>query len=183
MEAKPVTLNNSRKVQFGFAIEFYQPIAFSVLLLFACCMVLFASGCSPTSSPDYSELGLVDISGRVLLDGQAMPNVEVRLVTEEDGIYSYGVSNNDGRYSLMFDSRTRGIIPGKKQVVVVNASAKAEGGSMNEEEAEETEGAPKKKVESRIPKCYGRDSKYIVEVVGTSNTFDIDLKTDCSNSR
>jgi hypothetical protein len=178
-----VTSNDFRTGRFGFAFEFNQPIAVSVLLLFACCMMLFPSGCSPTSSPDYSELGLVDISGRVLLDGKAMPNVEVRLVTAEDGIYSYGVSDNDGRYSLMFDSRTRGIIPGKKQVVVVNASAKAEGGSMNEEEAEETEGASKKKGDSRIPKCYGRDSKYIVEVVGTSNAFDIELKTDCSNSR
>jgi hypothetical protein len=144
---------------------------------------MFALSCSPTSSPDYSDLGLVDVSGRVLLDGKAMPNVEVRLVTAEDGIYSYGVSDNDGRYSLMFDSRTRGIIPGKKQVVVVNASAKAEGGPMNEEEADETEGAPKKEVDSRVPKCYGRDSKYMVEVVGTSNAFDIELKTDCSNSR
>jgi hypothetical protein len=178
-----VISNSFRKVQFGFAIEFYQPVAFSVLLLFTCCMTMFALGCSSTSSPDYSELGLVELSGRVLLDGQAMPNVEVRLVTAEDGIYSYGVSDDNGRYSLMFDSRTRGIIPGKKQVVVVNASAKAEGGSMEEEEGEETEGASKKKGGSRIPKCYGRDSKYIVEVVGTSNAFDIELKADCSNSR
>ena len=176
-------LNSFRRGQAEFASEFNQPIAFSVLSLFACCMTMFALGCSPTSSPDYSELGLVELSGRVLLDGQAMPNVEVRLVTAEDGIYSYGVSDDNGRYSLMFDSRTRGIIPGKKQVVVVNASAKAEGGSMEEEEGEETEGASKKKGGSRIPKCYGRDSKYIVEVVGTSNAFDIELKADCSNSR
>jgi hypothetical protein len=178
-----VISNNFRRGQAGFASEFNQPIAFSTLSLFTCCLMLFTSGCNPTSSPNYSDLGLVEIGGRVLLDGQAMPNVEVRLVTAEDGIYSYGVSDDNGRYSLMFDSRTRGIIPGKKQVVIVSASAKAEGGSMDEEEAEETEGAPKKKGESRIPKCYGRDSKYIVEVVGTSNSFDIELKADCSNSR
>ena len=178
-----MTSNRFRRFRIGFAHESSQSIAASLLLLFNFCFVLFVSGCSPTSSPNYSDLGLVDISGRVLLDGKPMPDVEVRLVTAEDGIYSYGVSDNDGRYSLMFDSRTRGIIPGKKQVVVVNASAQAEGGSMNEEEAEETEGAPKKKVDSRIPKCYGRDSKYIVEVVGTSNAFDIELNADCSNSR
>ena len=174
--------NSFRRGQAGFAPGLNQPIAVSTLLLFTCCLTLFASGCSSTSSPDYSDLGLVDVSGRVLLDGKPMPNVEVRLVTAEDGIYSYGVSDSDGRYALMFDSRTRGIIPGKKQVVVVNASAGEKGSQVDEEEAEETEGEPKKKGDSRVPKCYGRDSKYIVEVVGTSNTFDIDLKTDCSNS-
>lgn len=173
--------NSLRIARVGFA-SLNRSVGILVLSLFTCCLTLSASGCSSTSSPDYSDLGLVDISGRVLLDEKPMPNVEVRLVTAEDGIYSYGVSDSDGRYSLMFDSRTRGIIPGKKQVVVVNASAGAEGAQVDEEEAGETEGASKKKGDSRIPTCYGWDSKYIVEVVGTSNAFDIDLKTDCSNS-
>ena len=64
-------------------------------------------------------------------------------------------------------------------MVVVNAWGLAEDGPIDEE----AERAPKKKVDSRIPKCYGRDSKYIVEVVGTSNAFDIELNADCSNSR
>lgn len=133
-------------------------------------------GCSTTSEPDYSKLGLVDLTGTLTLDGKPLGNVELRLETTEDFIYSYGVTDAQGKFRLMFDSRKPGIIPGKKRLMVLPKS-------KGESESEGDEGADS--VQSNqdatsIPACYGRDSKKFIDIAASMRTLPIDLKSDCS---
>jgi|694.fasta_scaffold23943_2 hypothetical protein len=143
-------------------------------------------GCSATSQPDYSKLGLVDITGTLTLDGTPLEGVEVRLETPEDLIYSYGVTDTKGKFRLMFDSRKPGIIPGKKRVIVVAKSlSEAEESSPGEEDGEEaksdrTTNASNRTKASPVPQCYGRESKKFIDIDSSTKTISIELKSDCS---
>ena len=101
----------------------------------------FIFGYSPTSSPNYASLGLVKVSGTLKLDGAPLSNVEVRFENPETSIYSYGTTNDSGRFSLMFDSRTAGIIPGRKLLRVLpkqkseSSTTDSKGASEGEQDA------------------------------------------------
>ena len=134
------------------------------------------TGCSTTSEPDYSKLGLVDLTGTLTLDGKPLGNVELRLETTEDFIYSYGVTDEQGKFRLMFDSRKPGIIPGKKRLMVLPKS-------KGESESEGDEGADRVQSNQNatsIPACYGRDSKKFIDIEASMRTLPIELKSDCS---
>lgn len=134
------------------------------------------AGCSTTSEPDYSKLGLVDLTGTLTLDGKPLGNVELRLETTEDFIYSYGVTDEQGKFRLMFDSRKPGIIPGKKRLMVLPKS-------KGESESEGDEGADRVQSNQNatsIPACYGRDSKKFIDIEASMRTLPIELKSDCS---
>jgi len=146
---------------------FYRGGITAVLITF----VAFTSlGCSTTSQPDYSNLGLVDVTGTLTLDGTPLEAVEVRLETPEDLIYSYGVTDAQGKFRLMFDSRKPGIIPGKKRVIVVakslNESDKGRSGEGDEgaTEGESNTPASNRSTASIVPKCYGRESKKFIDI-------------------
>lgn len=136
------------------------------------------SGCAQNSQPDYESLNLVDVSGTVRLDGKAVANTEIRFVDMEEGIYSFGVTDDNGNYKLMLDSRKSGIIPGKKRVLFV-AKSKGEA-DMSQEDAEAESNSSAKAKGSVVPACYGQESKIEVEVKGADAQFDFDLKQDCS---
>lgn len=141
-----------------------------------CCTV----GCSPTSQPNYAKLGLVDVSGVLSYDGRPLPNVELRLETPEDLTYSYGVTDASGRYRLNFDSRTHGIIPGRKRVVIARRG-KSESEMSGEGDAPSGESISTDAAgSSEFPACYGSESKKHVEVLPTTRTLDIELKPDCT---
>lgn len=146
----------------------------------------FSCGCSATSQPDYSKLGLVDITGVLTLDSVPLEGVEVRLETPEDLIYSYGVTDAQGKFRLMFDSRKPGIIPGKKRVIVVakslNESDKGRSGEGDEgaTEGESTTPASNRSTAPIVPKCYGRESKKFIDIDSSTRTISIELKSDCS---
>ncbi|MCY2974956.1 MAG: hypothetical protein NTW52_09865 [Planctomycetota bacterium] len=144
------------------------------------CIAATVSGCGGSSDPDYGALGLVDISGIIKLDGNPVPDVEVRFVTAEDRTYSIGRTDSKGFYRLMFDTSKSGIIPGKK-IVQLYQRKPSESGS-NEGNIGEEEGADPDLVvaSGSIPKCYGPESKVEVEVVKSQTDFDIDFKSDCS---
>jgi hypothetical protein len=151
---------------------------FSFVSIF--CISATVSGCGGTSEPDYGALGLVDISGVIKLDGNPMPDVEVRFVTVEDRIYSIGRTDGKGFYRLMFDTSKSGIIPGKKIVQLYQRKpSNSEAGEAN---IGDEEGADPDLVfaSGSIPKCYGPESKVEVEVVKSQTDFDIDFRSDCS---
>jgi hypothetical protein len=149
----------------------------AVLLMVVHCFIL---GCSPTSQPNYSKLGLVDVSGVLSYDGRPLPNVELRLETPEDSTYSYGVTDASGHYRLNFDSRTHGIIPGRKRVVI-GRRTKSESEISGEGDAPTSESKSDGATgASDFPACYGSDSKKHVEVLPTTRTLDIELKSDCT---
>lgn len=157
------------------------------------CLAFVASltGCSATSSPNYASLGLVQVSGTVTLDGVPLSGVEVRLENVEESIYSYGVTDDSGRFSLMFDSRTPGIIPGRKLVRILAkrksesemaGPSESDSTPMNEESDGGEEGAAVAAPASvKVPDCYGQQSSYFVQIdVGTSRLA-LELRSDCSN--
>jgi hypothetical protein len=149
----------------------------AILVVVANCCNL---GCSPTSQPNYGKLGLVDVSGVLSFDGRPLSNVELRLETPEDLTYSYAVTDASGRYRLSFDSRTHGIIPGRKRVVISRRS-KAESDESGEGDAPLSESSSAAAMgSSEFPECYGSDSRKHVEVLPTTRTLDIELKPDCT---
>lgn len=152
--------------------------ASSLLVAFACLVTSF-SGCSTGSTPNYAELGLVQISGKITVDGAPLANTRVQFVSPEDGSFSSGATDTNGRYSLMFDSETAGIIPGKKRVVFLSGRGTSE--ESSDEDPDQDNTAASSQAGSVIaPKCYGRSSKVEVEVTQADSGFDIDLKSDCS---
>ena len=156
-------------------------------------------GCETASKPNYASLGLVEISGTVLLNGNPLTNAEIRFETESDGIYSFGVTDSNGKYRLMFDSRTPGIIPGPKIVRVFgkpSASEKMapttpgvpeyrENEEGESEGGDDQEGADPDVVGVQaptLPEAYGKKSQIRVEVTGPDPSFDFDLLTDGSTT-
>ncbi len=158
----------------------------SITAVLATLVAFISVGCSATSQPDYSKLGLVDIAGTLTLDSAPLEGVEVRLETPEDLIYSYGVTDAQGKFRLMFDSRTPGIIPGKKRVIVVAKSlSEADEGSPGEGDGGEAQGdradpASNRPTASPVPKCYGRESKKFIDIDSNTRSISIELKSDCS---
>jgi hypothetical protein len=156
-------------------------------LLYALFMGIF--GCSPTSSPNYASLGLVKVSGTLKLDGAPLSNVEVRFENPETSIYSYGTTNDSGRFSLMFDSRTAGVIPGRKLLRVLpkqksEASATDSTGASEGEQDDPDRAAPAAEQSSagpKVPECYSRKSAYFIQITGATSSLDLDLKSDCSS--
>ncbi|MDR1492549.1 MAG: carboxypeptidase-like regulatory domain-containing protein [Planctomycetaceae bacterium] len=88
---------------------------FSCLLRFAAVAIL-ASGCG-VKQTEYTSLGLVEVSGRVTLDETPISGVTVmfRSSTPGEG-YSSGTTDENGRYSLQFNTEKSGVTPGKKKV-------------------------------------------------------------------
>ena len=56
---------------------------------------LLLAGCSHPLATDYSKLGLVDVSGRVTLDGDPLAGATV-LFEADDQTYSYGRTDASG---------------------------------------------------------------------------------------
>ncbi len=162
-------------------------LVYQLGLLSALFMGIF--GCSPTSSPNYASLGLVKVSGTLKLDGTPVPNVEVRFENPETSIYSYGTTNDSGRFSLMFDSRTAGIIPGRKLLRVLpkqksESSATDSKGASEGEQDDPDRAAPAAEQSSagpKVPECYSRKSAYFIQITGATSSLDLDLKSDCSS--
>ncbi len=143
--------------------------------------IILSSGCSTTSQPNYADLGLIDVQGTLTLDGTPLSGVEIRFETPDEGIYSYGVTDASGVFRLNFDSRTIGIIPGKKRVIVV-AESKLEGDrAESHEETEVASEASESAPTSRIPDCYGRDSQKFIDLRADMRSIEIQLKSDCSD--
>lgn len=145
----------------------------------ASCFVLAATsllvGCSNGLDPDYEKLGLVNISGQVQLDGKPLPGVQV-IFEESPQVYSYGNTDSSGNYTLMFDSRKAGVVPGPK---TVRFKAIASVGERQKTEGDDPDAKPENKNAS-IPDCYGKSSKLKVEVKSSETNFNFKLKSDCS---
>ncbi len=94
--------------------------SYLVLTLVGWMLLGFLPGCADTSQPDYSKLGLVEISGTITMDDQPLPNVAVFFHDRPNRVYSYGMTDENGRYTLMFDSRKSGILPGEKEIEITS---------------------------------------------------------------
>ncbi|MEZ5944267.1 MAG: carboxypeptidase-like regulatory domain-containing protein [Planctomycetaceae bacterium] len=150
------------------------------VLLFSLTLAL---GCG-SNRVDYSDLGLVSISGTVKLDGAPVADAVVVFEDLETSTRSYGLTDSSGNYSLQFNSEKSGIIPGEKKVListtmkVLGVNSESEGG---EEESEEGEGASEKPTEL-IPEAYRGDETRLRVYIIEGDSIDFDLASDGSTT-
>lgn len=135
---------------------------------------VFASlvGCGQ-AGPDYGSLDLSSAGGTVTLGGQPLANALV-LFEADDLTYSYALTDDSGRYKLMFNSEKAGVTKGSKTVRIwssrgIPGMAEA-GGSVEEEDPD----AKRKKAE-KVPAKYNEKSELTVMVTDSSKKFDFDL--------
>ena len=128
---------------------------------------LLTVGCMGCGSDAYAQLGLIEVSGIVLLDGKPLPNAKVSF-EGEDKRQAIGVADSAGRYRLMYDSRTAGVTPGRKTVRITTADVGLEGDGL-------AEGASLPK--ETIPSRYNVNSELKADVTDASRTFDFSLKS------
>src|SRR5262245_4568186 len=81
-------------------------------------------GCD--EAPDYDSLELVEVSGKVTLDGQPLAGAAVRF-EGPPGRFSSGTTDTQGMFRLMYDSNQAGCMPGEKTVRITKLEV-AEGG-------------------------------------------------------
>ena len=114
---------------------------------------------------DLPDLGTV--TGTVTLDGE--PEVEkmiqLRQVGGEGGSTSRGLTDEEGKYELMYDSGVKGAHVGTNEVFV---STQFPDGEMDEGDVED------------IPGAYNGKTVLKFEVKPGSNTIDLPLKSDGS---
>ncbi|MBA4030446.1 MAG: hypothetical protein C0478_06085 [Planctomyces sp.] len=120
----------------------------SALLLGATC--LMASGCEFSSSPrvDYSSLGLCSVTGKVTLDGQPIEGVTITMSPPDSFTGSFGRTDTNGFYRMMYNSEQAGVTEGEKVVRLSTANVGAE-------EAPRAE---------KVPARYNRDSKLTARI-------------------
>ena len=127
-------------------------------------MLLGIVGCGHSG---YAELGLVEVSGLVTLDGAPLPGAKISF-EGEDLRKAIGVSDAAGRFRLMYDSRQPGVTPGLKTVRITTADFEFEGDGP-------PEGAPE--AVERIPARYNSASELKADVSTARRTFNFDLQS------
>lgn len=149
-----------------------------------CFSLLMLAGCSTKPQMDYSKADLVEVTGKVTLDGQPL-SFAVISFDSPDGQFSFGMTDQDGTYRLQFDSVMTGCTKGPK-VVQISTTRKIlglnvadEGADEEGEGGEEGEDGPQSGPE-KVPECYNKESKLAVTVSDSDTTFDFALNSDCS---
>lgn len=113
---------------------------------------------------------LASVKGVVTVDGQPVPNAILTFVPKE-GSPSYGQTNGDGSYELMFTDVKRGAMLGQHQVSI-------EGQRLSKDELAEMKAqgmeVPDRVIE--IPKAYRQPGALTAEVKRGSNAIDFHLE-------
>ena len=142
--------------------------------VWAASAVLFA-GCGRPVETDYSGLGLVDVSGTVTLDGKPLRGATV-LFEAEDQTYSYGRTDDSGRFELMFNSEQSGVIPGRKIVRVTMGRVGEEADAAEDRDEGEVPASVSSVV--TIPERYNKHSELTAEVSAENRTFHFNLMSN-----
>ena len=91
-----------------------------------------SSPSSAAAKAGYAELGLVEVSGTVTLDGKPLAAGQGHLRRRRQTHSRLGMTDSAGHYTLMYDSQTRGTTPGPKTVRITTAEVDVEGGGAAE---------------------------------------------------
>lgn len=159
--------------------------------------LIVTAGCSRLPQADYSKLGLVEVSGVITLDGQPVPQAAI-FFHQDNGSYSYGITDEVGRYVAMFNSEKPGVLPGLKQIEISTVHSPVpgglragQGGDEADEVADESAAAeeedpdlPAKRrgKEERIPACYNATGILKVNIENSDRSLDFNLRSDCSTT-
>lgn len=120
------------------------------------CLLLagLAMGCAQ-DGPELAE-----VSGRVMLDGQPLPEAEV-LFEPEHGRPSRGTTDEEGEYRLQYTPQRQGALIGKHTVRISTYRAEDDSGQQE--------------VPERVPEDYNTASALTKLVEPSGNRFDFDL--------
>jgi len=138
-----------------------------------CLLMSLCVGCARQQS-DYSKLDLVDVTGKVTLDGEPLSGAVITF-DSPDGQFSFGQTDSGGNYSLLFDSVQRGVTPGEK-IVRISTARKILG--LNASEGGEDDPATAKSAEEKVPEKYNKASELKVTVGHDKTRHNFDLKSN-----
>jgi hypothetical protein len=145
---------------------------------------LALGGCG-AAEPDYGSLDLCTAGGRVTLDGTPLEKALV-LFEAEDTTFSFGLTDADGQYRLMFNSRQPGVRKGTKTVRIwssrgIPGAAEAGAGGAAEEgddpDGVGDDGRIAPAAAERVPPKYNVDSELTAVVESDGQTFDFELRS------
>lgn len=170
-------------------------IQFAVLTLTL--QLLLTAGCSTRPQADYSKLGLVEVAGIITLDGQPVSRAAI-FFHQDDGSYSYGITDQSGHYVAMFNSEKSGVQPGPKRIEISTTHSPVPGGLSGGDEDDEAaegdgedsateEGDPdlpskQNRKGEKIPSCYNTHGILRVNIESTDRSLDFKLMSDCSTT-
>lgn len=143
---------------------------------------LTVAGCGGPQA-DYTQLGLVEVSGTVQLDGKPVANAIIDFEDLETGTHSYGLTNESGGYTMQFDSVKSGVMPGEK-LVTISTTRKVLGINSDEEggeQGEESEEVEEPQVEL-IPEGYRKESNLRVTIDDSTRSVNFELSSDGSTT-
>ena len=129
---------------------------------------IFCVGCSSGSNVDYSGLGLIKVAGVVTLDGSPLPDVTV-LFESPDGQFSSGVTDQNGKYRLAYDSDTVGVTPGEKTIRISKKPLSEEGDEFESEDEELSSTEQKETLPTKF------NTKSDLKMTVPSSSYDIEL--------
>jgi hypothetical protein len=143
------------------------------LRFWAATMILYAAGgCSRGHRIDYSHVDLAQVSGCVTMDHQPVPFAQVLFHDVRYDTVTFGLTDRNGKYRLMFNSEKEGAEPGEKIVRIWTARGGLE---FKGKIPPENLGRGKEK----IPGAYNRNSVLNVTVLSSrekpGQTFDFEL--------
>lgn len=124
-------------------------------------LVVAAAGCSGGDGP---TLGAV--RGKVTLDGNPVEKAIVTF-TPESGSPSYGGTNANGEYSMMFTANKDGAAVGKHNVTIEAA---------NPATGDDGKPVPDQKI-TKVPKKYAKPGTLTADVKAGPNTLDFALES------
>ena len=118
---------------------------------------------------------LTDVSGTVTLDGKPVPNATVMFVpSAEGGSPSYGVTDAQGNYTLMFTRDKEGAMPGRHTVEITTEKLSKQ--DIEDMRANGEEVAEAEYVE--IPSKYREPGALSAEVKDGDNDIDFPLTSN-----
>ncbi|QEG22344.1 carboxypeptidase-like regulatory domain-containing protein [Mariniblastus fucicola] len=154
-----------------------RPIAMGICLI----AITMVSGCIGSNEANYSQLGLIKVTGNIKLDGEPLPDTVV-FFEQTDGTMSYATTDANGDYRMKFNSEVDGVLPGE---VVVKISTLASTGELKTDEgdAEVDPDLPKPKEKKElVPVEYHKESKLNLTIPTGNNVFNFDLNSDGSTT-
>ncbi len=149
---------------------------YNLTQIFAICVFLVAmgvtNGCSSGYRIDYSNVDLAQVSGRVTMDKEPIPYAQVMFHDAKFDTITFGLTDVNGKYRLMFNSEKEGAEPGEKIVRIWTARG---GMEFKDKIPKENLGRDKEK----IPAAYNRLSELKATILSSKDkskqTFDFDL--------
>jgi hypothetical protein len=106
-------------------ISYRSPAIFLAAHVLAMFGLVVLSGCGKKGA-DYASLNLARVTGKITLNREPLVGATV-IFEAEEGRYSYGTTDDYGRYTLMYNSEQAGVQAGKKNVrismIAINESA------------------------------------------------------------